>query len=68
MDDIFSNLKVVTVDGSQQLEFSGLPKAISLSRFKSLVALRVNHVERRIVNADSIELMAFGEQMTDGSK
>jgi hypothetical protein len=66
MDDVYNSLKVTSIDGQQCVEFSGLSQSMSLTRFKSLVAIRIQKLERRYVNPADLELMAFGEIMTEG--
>jgi hypothetical protein len=66
MDDVYNSLAVASLDGQQCIEFSGLSRGMSLTRFKSLVAMRIQKLERRYVNPTDLELMAFGEMMTEG--
>ncbi|KAF2674107.1 hypothetical protein BT63DRAFT_473881 [Microthyrium microscopicum] len=57
MDDVFDNINVVSLDGSQKFEFSGLPRQMGLSRFKSLVTMRIQRQEGRYVNPLDLNLM-----------
>jgi hypothetical protein len=66
MDDVYDNITVVSIDGSQKFEFSGLPRHMGLSRFKSLVAMRIQRQEGRYVNPSDLNLMVFGEEMKEG--
>lgn len=68
MDDVYNNLVVASIDGQQCVEFSGLSRDMSLTRFKSLVAMRIQKLERKYVNPADLELMAFGEMMTEGGQ
>lgn len=55
---------VESIDGQQIVEFSSISRAISLARFKSLVAIRIGKLERRYVNPADLEFMAFGGMMS----
>jgi hypothetical protein len=66
MDDIYNSIKVESVDGQQSFEFSGVARDMSLTRFKSLVAMRVHRLSKTYTTAADLDLMVFGEMMTDG--
>ncbi|QDS71235.1 hypothetical protein FKW77_010465 [Venturia effusa] len=68
MDDVYNSLTIATLDGQQSVELSGVSQAMSLARFKTLVAIRIGKLERRYVNPTDLELMVFGEIMTEGGR
>ncbi|KAH8702865.1 hypothetical protein GQ44DRAFT_732667 [Phaeosphaeriaceae sp. PMI808] len=66
MDDFFDNITVTNLDDSERYEFSGIARAMRLSRFKSVVAMKIQRAQGRYVSAADLELTAFGALMTDG--
>ena len=66
--DCYSSIKVVSFDGSHELEIADVPKGQKLDRFKALLALRLGHSLKKNIRAEDFELYLFGEKMTDQSK
>ena len=66
-DDFFTTIYVKSLDGSM-LEFSGIPHEMKLSNFKQLVAMKINHKEKRSLNANELHLSIYGETMADASE
>jgi hypothetical protein len=66
-DDFFTTIYVKSLDGSM-LEFSGTAHQMKLSNFKQLVAMKINHKERRNLSADDLHLSIFGDAMDDPGK
>ena len=66
MDEYFDNITVANLDGSECYDFSGISRAIQLSSFKSVVAVKLQQQHGRYVSPAELELTAFGNPMTDG--
>lgn len=66
MDKYFDNITAANLDGSECYDFSGISRAIQLSRFKSVVVVKLQQQHGRYVSPAGLELTAFGNPMTDG--
>lgn len=66
MDEYFDNIIVASLDGSECYDFSGISRAMRLSSFKSVVAMKLQRQHGRYVSPAELELTAFGNPMMDG--
>jgi hypothetical protein len=66
MDEYFDNIIVANLDGSECYDFSGISRAMRLSSFKSVVAMKLQRQHGRYVSPAELELTAFGNPMMDG--
>ena len=66
MTETFGSIKVVTQDGSHELDVRDVPRAQRLELFKSRVAVQLSQSERKYINPADLDLFVFSEKMEDG--
>ncbi|OCT45302.1 hypothetical protein CLCR_06167 [Cladophialophora carrionii] len=65
MADTFGSIRIVTQDGSHELEIKDVPRAQRFENFKSRVAVELGRAEKRYVNPGDLDLFVFSEKMED---
>jgi len=63
--DMYDEILVEAIDGSEQLSFSGLFKNMSVLRFKHVVAQRLSRTIGRQVDVKELQLYTRGDVMED---
>ena len=63
--DMYDEIIVEAIDGSEQLSFSGLFKNMSVLRFKHVVAQRLSRTIGRQVDVKELQLYTRGDVMED---
>ncbi|OCL02942.1 hypothetical protein AOQ84DRAFT_382138 [Glonium stellatum] len=65
LSDMYDEILVEAIDGSEQFSFSGLFKNMSVLRFKHVVAQRFSRAVNRQVDVKEFQLYTRGEVMED---
>jgi hypothetical protein len=66
MADTFASIRIVTQDGSHELDIKDVPRVQRFENFKSRVAVELGRSERKYVNPGDLDLFVFSEKMEDG--